>query len=116
MPPLSGFWAKLFVVRSGFEAGWYALAAIALATGVLTLYSMLKIWLEAFWKEPPEGAALRILAGRERWLLLGPVAALGLVTLSIGLWAEPLIAYALAAGEQLAGRDAYIAAVLGGRP
>jgi multicomponent Na+:H+ antiporter subunit D len=116
MPPLSGFWAKLFVVRSGFEAGWYALAAIALATGVLTLYSMLKIWLEAFWKEPPEGAAPRILAGRERWLLLGPVAALALVTLSIGLWAEPFIAYALAAGEQLAGREAYIAAVLGGRP
>jgi multicomponent Na+:H+ antiporter subunit D len=116
LPPLSGFWAKLFVVKSGFDAGWYVLAAIALATGVLTLYSMLKIWIEAFWKEPPEGAPVLRLAGRERALLLGPVAALALLTLTIGLWAEPFAAYALAAGEQLAGRDAYIAAVLGGRP
>jgi multicomponent Na+:H+ antiporter subunit D len=116
LPPLSGFWAKLFVVQSGFEAGWYALAAIALATGVLTLYSMLKIWLEAFWKEPPEGTAIVTLAGRERALLLGPVAALALVTLGIGLWAQPFAAYALAAGEQLAGREAYLAAVLGARP
>jgi multicomponent Na+:H+ antiporter subunit D len=116
LPPLSGFWAKLFVVKSGFDAGWYVLAAIALATGVLTLYSMLKIWLEAFWKEPPEGTAVLVLEGRARALLLGPVAALALVTLTIGLWAEPFAAYALAAGEQLADRDAYIAAVLGGRP
>jgi len=116
LPPLSGFWAKFMVVKSGFDAGWYALAAVALATGILTLYSMLKIWIEAFWKEPPEGAALVALAGRERWLLLGPVAALALVTLGIGLWAEPFVAYALAAGEQLTNREAYIAAVLGARP
>ncbi len=116
LPPLSGFWAKLFVVKSGFDAGWYVLAAIALGTGVLTLYSMLKIWLEAFWKEPPEGAQPLVLSGRERALLLGPVAALALVTLTIGLWAQPFAAYALAAGEQLAGREAYIAAVLGARP
>ncbi len=116
LPPLSGFWAKLFVVQSGFAAGWYVLAAIALGTGVLTLYSMLKIWIEAFWKEPPEGTAIVVLAGRERALLLGPVAALALVTLGIGLWAQPFAAYALAAGEQLAGREAYLAAVLGARP
>ncbi|MFL1463985.1 proton-conducting transporter membrane subunit [Roseococcus sp. DSY-14] len=116
LPPLSGFWAKLFVVQSGFDAGFYVLASIALATGVLTLYSMLKIWLEAFWKEPPEGAPVLPLEGRERALLLGPVAVLGIVTLTIGLWAEPFAAYALAAGEQLAGREAYIAAVLGARP
>ncbi len=117
LPPLSGFWAKLLVVKSGFDAGWYWLPAIALATGILTLYSMLKIWIEAFWKEPPEGQPVPpMLSGRLRWLLLTPVAVLGLVTLSIGLWAEPFAAFALLAGEQLAGREAYIAAVLGGRP
>jgi multicomponent Na+:H+ antiporter subunit D len=117
LPPLSGFWAKLLVVQSGFDAGWYGLAAIALATGILTLYSMLKIWIEAFWKEPPEAQPVPpALSGGLRWLLLMPVAGLGLVTLSIGLWAEPFAAFALAAGEQLASREAYIAAVLGERP
>lgn len=117
LPPFSGFWAKLLVIKSGFDAGWYVLAGIALATGILTLYSMLKIWLEAFWKEPLEGQPEPVpISGATRWLLLAPVAALGLVTLTIGLWAEPFAAFALAAGEQLAGREAYIAAVLGGRP
>jgi len=116
LPPLSGFWAKLFVVQSGFDAGWYALSAIALATGILTLYSMLKIWLEAFWKEPPAGARAVLLSGQERLLLLAPVGVLALATLTIGLWAEPFAAFALAAGEQIAGREAYILAVLGPRP
>ena len=115
LPPLSGFWAKLFVVKSGFDAGFYALSAIALATGILTLYSMLKIWLEAFWKEPPEGTPeLPLISGTTRLLLLAPIAALGLVTLTIGLWTEPFAAFALAAGEQLASREAYITAVMGG--
>jgi multicomponent Na+:H+ antiporter subunit D len=113
LPPLSGFWGKLLVVRSGFDAGWWWLAAVALVVGILTLYSMLKIWLEAFWKEPPEGHGVVAIPAATRWLMLGPVAALGLVTLTIGLWTEPFAAFALRAGEQLAGREAYIAAVLG---
>ncbi|MFN3449828.1 MAG: proton-conducting transporter membrane subunit [Roseococcus sp.] len=117
LPPLSGFWAKLLVIRSGFEADWPLLAAVALATGILTLYSMLKVWLEAFWKAAPEGVAEPpALTGAERLWLLAPVAALGLITLAIGLWTEPFAAFALAAGEELLGREAYIAAVLGGTP
>ncbi|MCX7685549.1 MAG: Na+/H+ antiporter subunit D [Acetobacteraceae bacterium] len=114
LPPLSGFWGKLVVAQSGFEAGAAWLAAVALAVGLLTLYSMLKIWTEAFWKPaPPDAPAAAGLDGATRWLMLGPVAALALVTLAIGLWTEPFAALALAAGEQLAGREAYIAAVLG---
>lgn len=53
IPPLSGFWAKLAVVRAAIDAGaWWALAA-ALGAGLLTLLSMLKIWMEIFWKPAP---------------------------------------------------------------
>jgi multicomponent Na+:H+ antiporter subunit D len=114
IPPLSGFWGKLVVAQSGFEAGAAWLAAVALAVGLFTLYSMLKIWTEAFWKAAPADAPPAAgLDGATRWLMLGPVAALAAVTLTIGLFAEPFAALALAAGEQLAGREAYIAAVLG---
>jgi multicomponent Na+:H+ antiporter subunit D len=117
MPPLSGFWAKLLVVRSGFEAQWYLLATVALATGILTLYSMLKIWLEAFWKAPPEGAPVPPpITGATRAWLLAPVALLGGITVVIGLWTEPFAAFALAAGEELLSRDAYITAVLVAAP
>jgi multicomponent Na+:H+ antiporter subunit D len=117
LPPLSGFWGKLVVAQSGFEAGAAWLAAVALAVGLLTLYSMLKIWTEAFWKKVPDGAPVASgLDGTTRWLMLTPVACLAAVTMAIGLVTEPFAALALAAGEQLAGREAYIAAVLGSAP
>lgn len=48
--------------------------------------------------------------------MLGPVAGLACVTLFIGVAPEPLLSYATAAAAQLADRDAYALAVLGGRP
>ena len=53
IPPLSGFWAKLLVLQEAFAQGRYTWAALALLVSVLTLYSMMKIWTEAFWKPHP---------------------------------------------------------------
>jgi len=60
-PPLSGFYAKLGLVRAGLEAGSYGLVATALGVSVLTTFSMMKIWAEAYWKPQPisEGAWIR---------------------------------------------------------
>ena len=54
LPPLSGFFAKLTLVQAGLETQQYVLVATALGVGLLTLFSMTKIWAEAFWKEAPE--------------------------------------------------------------
>lgn len=53
IPILSGFWAKLALVRAGLEVGTYAVVAISLAVSILTLYSMTKIWANGFWAAPP---------------------------------------------------------------
>ncbi|OBX34186.1 Na(+)/H(+) antiporter subunit D [Halomonas elongata] len=53
MPPLSGFFAKFIVIRAGLEAGAYGVTFIALLVGLLTLYSMIKLWAEVFWKADP---------------------------------------------------------------
>jgi multicomponent Na+:H+ antiporter subunit D len=116
LPPLSGFWAKFAVIAPSLEDGAFWLAGTALAVGVLTLYSMIKIWNEAFWKPAPDGYGALVLTGRERLLMLGPIACLACVTVFIGMAPEPLLAYATAAAAQLADRDAYALAVLGGRP
>ena len=117
IPPLSGFWAKFVVVRSSLEAGHGVLAAVALAVGLLTLYSMLKIWNEAFWKSASpisvEAETQWRSAGSVRLLMLAPIAALAAVTLTIGLWTEPFITFSLGAAEQLLTRQPYIDAVLG---
>ncbi|MFA7504303.1 MAG: Na+/H+ antiporter subunit D [Burkholderiaceae bacterium] len=120
LPPLSGFWAKFIVVRSSLEAGHVVLAAVALGVGLLTLYSMLKIWNEAFWKPAgprSEEAARQWRANpRMRLAMLAPIMALAALTLSIGLYAEPFVDFSLRAAEQLLGGEAYARAVLGDRP
>lgn len=116
IPPLSGFWGKFVVIRASLEAEAWLLAFIALAVGLLTLYSMIKIWNEAFWKAAPVAAPPAQWTGRERIATFAPIVALCLVTLLIGLWTQPFAAFSLATAEALLDRDAYIAAVLGAAP
>lgn len=100
VPPLSGFWAKLLVVRATVGAGHIGLAAIALGVGTLTLYSMIKIWVEAFWKPHPG----QVPDGDEGEPRLAAVAwAVAAVTLALGLWPEPLIVFAADAAHTLMG-------------
>lgn len=54
LPPSSGFWAKFGLIRSTLDARNYFLVVTMLAAGFLTVFSMSKIWLNAFWLKPPE--------------------------------------------------------------
>ncbi len=116
MPPLSGFFAKFIVIRAGLEAEAYGITAIALLVGLLTLYSMIKIWSEVFWKTAPdrdEVDANPAVDQREIWLMSLPAVGLALCTLFIGLNAAPLYALAEASADELLAPERYIEAVLG---
>jgi len=108
VPPLSGFFAKLALVQAGLQEGRYVIVATALGVSLLTLYSMTKVWAEAFWKD----------GGREepaparRAALLGPSAALAAITVAIGLGAGPVFELSRRAADQLLDREGYIRAVL----
>lgn len=115
LPPLSGFWAKYLLVRAGLEAGHGTVVAVALVVSLLTLFSMTKIWAEAFWKPAPEEAGAPPLSAAERLSLLGPVLALGAITVAIGLGAGFLFRFADAAAVQLLDPELYLRAVLGAR-
>lgn len=115
LPPLTGFWAKLTLVRAGLETEQYMIVATALAVSILTLFSMIKIWTEAFWKEQPETSLpLHHPAGGEERLLLLPIAALAVLIGVMGLAAEPILSLSAQAAEQLLNPADYIQAVLGG--
>ena len=96
VPPTSGFWGKFLLVRESFGQGQFLWGGVALAVGVLTLYSMAKIWLEAFWKPHPDG---REMAAPVPGLApaYAAVMILGAATLGMGLWPEPFIAFAQSA-------------------
>ncbi len=102
IPPLSGFWAKFLVLRESFASGHWMWAGAALATGVLTLYSMSKIWLEAFWKPHPAAPALRPLPAPA----LLAVAALAALTVWIGLCPQTLLDVAERAAAGLTAEEA----------
>jgi multicomponent Na+:H+ antiporter subunit D len=113
VPPLSGFWAKLIVIRAGIvEDAWWLVAA-ALVAGVLTLYAIMRVWMEVFWKAAPDGdepvAPLPVSMGTVITVLTAS-------TVAIGLLAQPVWVMAERAAEQLMDPSAYIEAVLGARP
>jgi len=116
IPPLSGFWAKFALVKAGLEVEQYAIVAAALAVSVLTLFSMTKIWAEAFWKDAPEETTLnpapKLLTGFSP--LMVPIVFLAALIVVIGLWAEPVFLLSSQAAEQLLNPTEYIRAVLGG--
>jgi multicomponent Na+:H+ antiporter subunit D len=99
IPPLSGFWAKLLVLSESVGQNRIAWTAAALIVSMLTLYSMMKIWLEAFWKAHPDPQW----APPQAAMLPAYVVTIGLamITLWIGLNPESLSAVSLAAVQTL---------------
>jgi len=115
LPPLSGFFAKLALVVAGFELQQYAIVAAGLAVSLMTLYSMTKIWNEAFWKEPKDPGDHARHKPISPWLWAS-TGALVFISLLAGLLAEPLLNLANQAAAQLADPSIYIQAVLGVAP
>ncbi|RAU19814.1 Na+/H+ antiporter subunit D [Nitrincola tibetensis] len=120
LPPLSGFFAKFIIIRAGIEAEAWVVTAIALIVGLLTLYSMIKIWAEVFWKPLPENHSTvdsnPSTKPSSLAFLYIPVVLLGACTLFIGLNGQPIYEIAEASAKQLLNPALYIEAVLGETP
>ncbi|KDE38941.1 MAG: Na+/H+ antiporter subunit D [Nitrincola lacisaponensis] len=119
LPPLSGFFAKFIVIRAGVEAEAWVVTGVALLVGLLTLYSMIKIWAEAFWKKLPEetdGSGLQQAMTPSLAALYLPVILLAACTLFIGLNGQPIYLMAEFSAQQLMNPAGYIEAVLGVKP
>ncbi|MEO1238608.1 MAG: Na+/H+ antiporter subunit D [Pseudomonadota bacterium] len=115
-PPLSGFWAKFVLVKAALEAEGWIIAGVALLVGLLTIYSMTKIWAQAFWEPHPDGydPELSSLDPRTRRAMVLPIASLAVMTMIIGLFPETFLAFAEVSAAQLLDPAAYVNAVKGG--
>jgi multicomponent Na+:H+ antiporter subunit D len=109
VPPLSGFVGKVLLVRAGLEARAWGVTAAALAVSLLTLYSMVKIWLRAFWT-PSERDARRSRLPVPRPMMASLVA-IALGTVLLGVFADPVVRLSVDAAEQLLDSEAYAEAV-----
>ena len=111
IPPLSGFIGKLYVGQGAVEAGDYLLLAIAFLSSMFVLYSLLQIFMNAFWGETiiSEDEEVPL---KKRLLL--PCVILGIATISLGLGAESIAAYVSDAATTLMNPEIYIDAVMNG--
>lgn len=114
LPPLSGFFGKLALVRAGLAQDQYAIVAVSLAVSLLTLFSMTKIWMEAFWKPIPEKAPPQNREAGYKFSLVFPALAMGLISVVLGVLAQPVYGLADQAAGVLMQPALYAAAVLGG--
>jgi multicomponent Na+:H+ antiporter subunit D len=111
IPPLSGFVGKLLLVVAGFEDRNYFITGVAIVVGLFTLFSMVKIWNEAFWKkqpgeEPKSNAKLP-------FAMLLPVILLAAGTIVLGVFGDYFIEISIKSAEQLINPAEYINKVLG---
>ena len=113
VPPLSGFFGKLTLIRAGLEAQHFFSVAVAIVVGLGTLFSMIKIFRLSFWGEV-RGERRLPRQSQEYKRMMIPVGALVVLALAIGLGVEHVFTYAQAAAEQLLDRQAYVGAVLPG--
>lgn len=111
IPPLPGFFGKLFLIYGGFEIGAWKITAVAIMVSIVTLFSMIKIWNEAIWKKIPDDSKARAknkLPGTSLWASIIMVALIIAFGLSTGFLAD----YFFEAGRQLLDADLYIKTVL----
>jgi multicomponent Na+:H+ antiporter subunit D len=117
IPPLSGFWAKFTLTKAGIDLQQFLIIGVSLLVGLLTLFSMTKIWNEVFWKNDPDrhgNDMLPSLPLSNKIALVLPIVFLGICTLIIGFSAEPFFQVAAEAADQLLNPSGYIKSVMGG--
>ncbi len=118
-PPLSGFWAKLSLVKAGLSIEAYVITAVAILVGLLTLFSMTKIWMTAFWAAVPEIGVpdhfgkMPLFGAGNLYIMVVPVMVVAGLIILVGFYAQPLLEVCLDAAEQLLNPSVYIEAVLG---
>jgi len=109
VPPLSGFWAKLMVLKAGIEHEAWVMIGIVLLASLMIFIPLMRIWFEAFWKTTPEH---QVPVETDR-LLMVPVLALSAMLLMLGLAPSFLITLAEQAAAGVLDTESYLQVVLG---
>jgi multicomponent Na+:H+ antiporter subunit D len=116
IPPLSGFWPKVLLLKGAVEGQHYAILVGVLVASFLTLWAMVRIWAEAFWK--PQKALDKAInkfkqrSFNRRGLMLTSIVGLAMVSLYFGLGWTYMVNLCSVIADQLVDTQPYIEAVL----
>ena len=113
LPPLSGFWAKLFLVVGGFEAGSWVGTGAVLFVSLLTMGLVMRLWSMIFWGEP--AGQRDPAAGHDRGMITATVSLASCAVL-LALAVGPLWSFSARLGSDLLEVRPYVDAVIDGTP
>ena len=109
IPPLSGFIGKVLIGEGAIASQSYILLGLGFASGLIVLYSLLRIFMSCFWGET-------IISKDEerpfRNSLLFPGVVFVVLTFALGFGAEAFAPHVKDAAQTLMNPDIYIQAVL----
>lgn len=117
IPPLSGFWPKVYLIEGSLIENNYVYIAALLLGSFVTLYVIAKLWIDVFWKNPPEPEIIDDTfkdspQGRKNLLVI-PVVMLACISLYIGLGAENIVRISQHIAAEMLDTSPYLEAVLG---
>ncbi|WP_159590330.1 Na+/H+ antiporter subunit D [Chelativorans xinjiangense] len=108
LPPASGLWPKVMLVRASLDSGQPWLAFAILATGFLTTLALGRVFILTIWRP-------RVVAGPETpaspYLGYVALAVLSLPVVVMGLYPDPVISVAERAASAILDAPAYIGTV-----
>jgi multicomponent Na+:H+ antiporter subunit D len=119
IPPLSGFWAKIFLIQAGLETKDFFLIGFIVLGSFLTLWVIARLWGEVFWKngvglpKKANGLYFGQMAKIDQWMMVFPIFFLSVISLYIGFSAENIIILSQKISSELMNPTGYIEAVLG---
>jgi multicomponent Na+:H+ antiporter subunit D len=113
IPLTSGFVAKLGLLQATFASQAYVIAGVSLFVSVLTTMSMIRLWQYIFWGKPKRPYTPRAHFKRleVNVMMVAPAAVLVVLSLAIGIFAEPAVQLAQTAANQALDRQGYIETV-----
>ncbi|NJW52951.1 proton-conducting transporter transmembrane domain-containing protein [Salinimicrobium oceani] len=118
IPPLSGFWPKLSLVGEGWSTGNYMVIVGILFASFVTLFVIVKMWGEVFWKSGEKLPQLRNfpyfknLSKVKKVQMVAPIIMLSFISLYLGFGAENIQTLANRIAFELLDNQEYINAVL----
>ena len=112
LPPFSGLWPKIMLVKAGLDVGAFWLVAALLISAFITTMALGRMFLLAFWRPLQSGKNLPELKLKNENSAMIALVGLTLPLVIFGLYPEPVVVVALRAAEWLLNPQFYIHAVL----
>ncbi len=120
IPPLSGFWPKILLLKSAFTTGSFILLGTLIVASFFTLMIITRMWAAVFWKNTPRENLQRDrfqeMPLLRKSMLVAPVVLLAITSLYIGIGADNIFAVSNRIASELLNTSTYVNTVLGTHP